>query len=587
LRRTFQFALRDLREILGTHPVAILAGVGAILVALVVMITVTLLADNAAESRREELSADVEPYAAALGNLETRLLSLSTDLRAYVLTSDAAFRDRYQQQRSFLVSDISRLQETTMGERFEPETRQVVRDLLAYLTSADTTFRAAERGDGPEAERLIADQNTPRLDVTVASISAAQEEASAESARLRDRIRNIDRVERYVLLLAGPLGVIAAGVLVWLALTNQRLLRNATKEQARFTTMVGSISRYGICQMNARGEIEYCNPAAAEMLGYEVDDLIGRSLHDTIHHTRADGSPFPASDSQVLGVLGTGLSYKGQDSLVRADGEFLPVDVTSEPIRVNGRVTGAVVAFEDMTQRLKQDQFRQQFVSFASHELRTPLMIMSGYVQLLAKRLRADPDAFDERSREAITELEEGTARMRRITEVVLDLTRIQSGQVLPIEADELNLREVVDREVEAVRANHPEARIATSYPNGSAQVRSDEARLTQALANLLDNAAKYGGDPPEIEVQVGRNGSHVSVSVRDHGPGIAADEQPLVFEQFYRSSRATGKPGLGVGLFITKRIVEGIGGTLSFESRPGDGTTFTLTLPAGTDNGG
>jgi signal transduction histidine kinase len=239
-----------------------------------------------------------------------------------------------------------------------------------------------------------------------------------------------------------------------------------------------------------------------------------------------------------------------------------------------------VVAFEDITQRLKQEQFRQQFVSFASHELRTPLMIMSGYAQLLTKRLVVNPDVFDERSREAIGELEEGIARMRRITEVVLDLTRIQSGQSLLPEAEMIDLRELLEKETESTRARYPGTHVDLILPDGRPFVESDPARLGQALANLLDNAAKYGGDPARITVKVEQDESRVIVRVRDEGPGIPADEQPLVFDQFYRGATATQKQGLGVGLFITKRSVEQLGGILSFQSAEGKGTEFTLGLP-------
>jgi PAS domain S-box-containing protein len=580
LRRSLSFFQRDLRETLGSNPVTVLAGVAILLTALALIVTVTLLADNAANARRDQLAEDVEPFAISLSELEARLLNLSADVRGYALTGDNVFSDRYEERRFQLREALARLRETGERSGFSAATQTVARDTLVYTASVEAAFQAAQRGDEAEAERLVRDESTPRLDAASASIAAVRADVQAQVERLRARIRDIDSVERFVLFLAGPLGIIAGGVLVWLALTNQRLLQNARREQARFTSIVNSLSRYGICQTNRRGEIEFCNPAAAEMLGYEMDQLIGKSLHETTHYLRPDGAQFDTADCEIERVRSSGVSHKAQDSFVRAGGGFLPVDVTSEPIRLNGRISGAVIAFEDITQRLKQEQFRQQFVSFASHELRTPLMIMSGYAQILTRHVAVNPDAFDDRTREAIGELEEGMARMRRITEVVLDLTRIQSGQSLAAEAETVDLLELLEKEIESTRRRYPEALIEVVSPPSSVFLESDAARLGQVLANLLDNAAKYGGNPARVKVTVEGNQSRVTVRVSDRGAGIPAEEQPLIFEQFYRGAGATHRQGLGVGLFITRHTVERLGGSLSFQSAEGEGTEFTLTLP-------
>ena len=155
LRRTGRFVARDLRETLGSNPVTVLAGVGVILVALFGMVTVTLLADNAANSRRDELSEEVEPFGIALGDLEVKLLLLSTDLRGYVLTDDPMFRERYAERRATLVASLSQVAQPVAGGRFDAATREIVREALAYTSSADAALQAAERGDQAEAERLI------------------------------------------------------------------------------------------------------------------------------------------------------------------------------------------------------------------------------------------------------------------------------------------------------------------------------------------------------------------------------------------------------------------------------------------------
>jgi PAS domain S-box-containing protein len=580
IRRGLDFILRDLRDTLGSHPVAILAGVSVLLVALVVTVAVTLLAENAAQSRRDELANEVEPYSRDLSQLEAALLTLSTDLRGFALTGDAMFRERYIAGRSALEASLAELTAGGESAGFGTETIVVATETRAYAASAEEAFRAAERGDMAEAEMLISEETTPRLDAATAQISAVQAPVQQKETTLRERIDEIDTLERYILFLAGPLAVIAAGVLVWLALTNQRLLRIARAEEARFVSIMTSLSHHGICQLNSRGVIEYCNRAAGELLGRSLYELIGKPLHEVAHYMRADGSPCLRRECQLDRALSSGKPYKVQDSVLRADKTFLPVDITSEPIIVKGRPAGAVIIFEDISQRLREEQFREQFVSFASHELRTPLMIIGGFAQMLQKKASAEPQLFDENSREAIQEVVEGAARMRRITEIVLDLTRIESGAGLTIEANTVDLRELLEAEIEVLRSKHTDARVEATYASGDLVIQSDEERVRQVLFNLLDNAAKYGGDPPHVNLIVATNASRLTIRVRDNGVGIPPEEQEQIFDRFYRGRTSEGKGGLGVGLYITKRIVDRLGGTLTCESKNGHGTEFTLVLP-------
>jgi PAS domain S-box-containing protein len=580
IRHRTNHLLGDLRDILGSHPVAILAGVGVLLVALVVTVTVTLLAENAAQSRRDELANEVEPYTRDLSQLETALLRLSTDLRGFALTEDAAFRERYIAARSAVEGRLTEVTAAGESAGFETETNAVATETRAYAASADSAFQAAERGDIIEAEKLIAEETTPRLDAATAQIAALHAPVQQKEANLRNRIDEIDTLERYVLFLAGPLAVIAAAVLVWLALTNQRLLRVARAEEARFVSIMTSLSHHGICQLDAGGIIEYCNRAAGETLGYGLEQLIGRPLHEAVHSLRQDGSTCLRRECSLYQGISSGQPYKVQDALLRADKTFLPVDITSEPIIVKGRPAGAVIVFEDVTQRLRQEQFRQQFLSFASHELRTPLMIIGGFAQMLQKKANTDPSRFDENSLEAIAEIVEGAARMRRITEIVLDLTRIQSGGDLDIETDNIDLRELLELEIEMLKSKHAEAQVEATYPSGDLVIQSDQERVRQVLFNLLDNAAKYGGEPPRVNVNVDTNASRLTIRVRDNGRGIPPEEQEQIFDQFYRGTTAEGKGGLGVGLYITKRIVDRLGGSLTCESKNGQGTEFTLVLP-------
>ena len=253
---------------------------------------------------------------------------------------------------------------------------------------------------------------------------------------------------------------------------------------------------------------------------------------------------------------------------------------------VRGKLVGTVIVFQDITERLEQERMREKFLSFASHELRTPLMIVSGYAQRLQRRLKKDPSLFDDDTRAAIADLSEGAARMKTITEVVLDLTKVQSGQPLAVKMEKVDLRALLEQQTQALKNDYPEVRVEYSYEDGALFVESDKARIGQVLANLLDNAAKYAGDNPLVKIAAGSENGDAFVRVRDNGPGIPPEERAQVFQQFYRGSSTGDKSGLGVGLFITKHIVDRMGGTLTFSSENGDGTEFTLTVPLVEHNG-
>jgi signal transduction histidine kinase len=221
---------------------------------------------------------------------------------------------------------------------------------------------------------------------------------------------------------------------------------------------------------------------------------------------------------------------------------------------------------------------RADFVSLVSHELRGPMAAVIGCAQTLKERWRELPDD----QREVLLRLVE--AEMSRLADLVvdvLDTSRIEAG-TFPYEFGEVDLAQLVRDTTAVVALGQDEVAVRTEVPSALPPVRGDRERLRQVLVNLLTNAVKYTVPGDEIEVSAARGDGGVAVCVRDHGPGIPADAHRLVFEKFGRVSRdGGGKPGAGLGLYIARSIAEAHGGTLDLASRPGEGATFTLTLPA------
>ena len=220
---------------------------------------------------------------------------------------------------------------------------------------------------------------------------------------------------------------------------------------------------------------------------------------------------------------------------------------------------------------------RADFVSLVSHELRSPMAAVIGSARTLQQRwreLRSDQrEAF-------LAVIADETTRLSALVGDVLDTSRIESG-TFGYTFSDVDLAEIVRDSVAAAEIGQDEVQLSPELPTTLPRVRGDAERLRQLIDNLISNAVKYSDAGAEVSVHAQADGGHVVVRVRDAGPGIAPEQQGQIFEKF---GRATGsaKPGTGLGLFLARSFAEAHGGSLTVESRPGEGATFTLKLPVG-----
>jgi two-component system, OmpR family, sensor histidine kinase VicK len=223
-------------------------------------------------------------------------------------------------------------------------------------------------------------------------------------------------------------------------------------------------------------------------------------------------------------------------------------------------------------------RLKDEFLSIASHELRTPVTSIKGYTQL-AKTLIKERDL--ETSEEYLDIALDQIDRMSRLILELLDVSRIETGR-LEIRHEPIDwpafVRDLVHRHHTAVS----DRRFHLNVPNTHTKIPGDRDRLEQVLGNLLENAVKYSPEGSEIFVDVAERGDQIVTSVCDNGIGIPQDELGQVFERFHRGRQvsSTNYGGLGLGLYITRQIVERHGGTIWVESKEKSGTTFYFTLP-------
>ncbi|WP_164019896.1 CHASE domain-containing protein [Pyxidicoccus trucidator] len=225
---------------------------------------------------------------------------------------------------------------------------------------------------------------------------------------------------------------------------------------------------------------------------------------------------------------------------------------------------------------------RDEFLGVAAHELRTPLTSLKLQLQLLYRQLRQDGPADAGRLERGVASCERQTTRLSQLVDSLLDVSRLMHGR-LELRLEALELGEVVH---ELVRRFETDAQAAgvllTVDAPRPVPGRWDRLRLEQVLTNLVSNALKYGHGAP-VQVHVRGEGAHVYLEVKDQGIGIAPEDARRIFGRFERAVSSRNYGGLGLGLFITRQLVEALGGTISVESLPGQGSTFTVRLPATT----
>ena len=364
----------------------------------------------------------------------------------------------------------------------------------------------------------------------------------------------------------------------------------ATEARASLILQSSADGLYGV---DAHGLVSFINPAACRILGYESGQVIGRSAHELFHHTRADGSPYPATECPGRLSVRKGQSIRIDNEVYWcADGRSIPVMYASHPMIEKGEVTGAVISFVDMSVQHAAAAAREQaliaaenlartrseFLANMSHEIRTPMNGVLGFAQI---GLRSHLDG--DKARNAFEKILASGNQLLGVVNEILDFSRIDAGK-LPIEATEMSLLEVIDHALDNIadraRAKGLELRleIAPGFPT---RCVGDPVRLGQVLLNLLSNAVKFT-ETGRIDLSASRRNEVLVFRVADTGIGMTEDQLAFIFNPFHQADSSTTRKfgGTGLGLAICKRLLELMHGEIRVESRPGTGSSFEFSLP-------
>ena len=346
-------------------------------------------------------------------------------------------------------------------------------------------------------------------------------------------------------------------------------LRRWTERYATILDTVGD----GILSTDASGRITFVNTSACALVGWTPGDLVGRGVCEALCSAHRHTCPF---DEALRGSVVAGAAVE----IRHRDGALVPVELHASPQTLDGGVVaGVVIAFRDVSAQLAVEQVKRQFVSSVSHELRTPLTSVRGVLEMFVD---GDAGELSPVGHDLVANASRGVERLSRLVDDIIDAEKLATGQ-FSLQRSRIPLGRVLHDTVTALQPLAVGAQVRIELGEvPPTDVWGDADRIEQALVNLVGNAVKFSPRGAAVHVEVDPGADVVLVSVRDHGPGVPADQLEHVFERFHQvaSNGAEDQGGTGLGLTITRSIVQQHGGTIWAESTEGEGARFTFTLP-------
>lgn len=368
-----------------------------------------------------------------------------------------------------------------------------------------------------------------------------------------------------------------------IAVRNARIYHQLATERTRLATIIEN-SADGIMILDTDRRVVVINQALAAMVGLSEEEAVGRSCAEVLALEKVVGDDL--CQAEVLVGFPEGTSRRCEGELSRPGGSRIIVSATYTPLYDEaGHLVNLIVNVHDITRFREEEEMKSTFTSIISHELKTPVALIKGYAQTLA---RPDAEWDAATARQSLEIIEEEADRLEALINNLLDVSRIQASG-LRLDYADVDIEALARKIADAYRTQTSVHRIEVDFPERLPLIWGDEERLRQVLTNLMSNAIKYS--PEGGVIRVGGWTQHSSnehgparviLFVADQGIGIPQDELANIFERFYRvdSSLRRSTMGAGLGLFLTKAIVEAHAGQIWARSEPGKGTTFLVELP-------
>lgn len=362
-----------------------------------------------------------------------------------------------------------------------------------------------------------------------------------------------------------------------IAVRNAQLYSQIRYEKHRMDALLDTAAD-GILILNSEYKIERCNATFARLWGGRVSQILGRSHEEVIRWARLEKEPTLEQAEAGGWPLTPNATLYVEGDLERNHIPPLPIGITYAPLfSVEGALINVIATVRDITHFREAEELKSTFISVISHELKTPVALIKGYVGTLR---REDATWDREIVQDSLAVIEEESDRLTELIENLLDATRLQAGTLSLIRSD-VSLGAIADRMASRLGTQSTSHTIVVDFPSKFPVILGDETRLEQVFSNLLSNAIKYSPVGGEIRITGQGRSEHVVVCVSDQGPGIAPEDIPHVFDRFYRAPEASRMTkGAGLGLFLTRAVIEAHEGRIWVDPKPGDGARICFSLP-------
>ena len=358
-----------------------------------------------------------------------------------------------------------------------------------------------------------------------------------------------------------------------------RQYQTLEEEGVRSQAMLKDIGDALVATDNS-GNINFVNDAALTAMGYESMEVMGKSFIKMFRIFNKDGKEVESNENPLRNALFFNKKVKSNECLLlKKSGDQFQVSITATPVIFYQRTIGGIVVIRDITREKDVDRMKTEFISLASHQLRTPLSSIKWLVELLLD----DFKGMNEEQIQIIKNVYESNQRMIDLVDGLLNISRIESGRII-IEPKATNLKTLVERIVGELTPKiiEKELKVNIDIANDVPEISVDPKLISNVYLNFLTNSIKYSINKGQVNVKIYIKDSDVISEVKDSGLGIPKKQQARVFEKFFRADNVTRvvTDGSGLGLYLTKLIVEASGGKIGFESEELKGSTFWFSLP-------
>ncbi|MBI2955927.1 MAG: PAS domain S-box protein [Acidobacteria bacterium] len=360
-------------------------------------------------------------------------------------------------------------------------------------------------------------------------------------------------------------------------ITERKQAEQALRESEEHTRLILDRAYDSFVAMDAGGLITDWNLQAERLFGWSRQEVVGRPLAEVLIPPRYREAHWRGLERYMATGEGPLLNRPLEMPALHRDGHEVPVELSVTPLRWRGR--HSFYAFlRDISGRKALERMKDEFISMVSHELRTPLSSLRGALSMLQRGRLGALSAEGQRMLDIAVE---DTDRLVRLTNDILDIERMEAGRYTLVKRA-CDAAQLVSRAVELMRPMAEKAEVALSVSAEPAPLRADPDRLLQALANLISNAVKFSPAGRTVWVNAWKQAGEAFFQVKDEGRGFPSENREAVFERFQQidPSDSREKGATGLGLFITRNIVQQHGGRIWAESAPGQGSTFSFTLP-------